>query len=169
MKWFPSWLNTCLRHKLYQSLDTLPMWNWNEIHAGGDLTLLIESRRLRHPYYRQHWAKLYDEFHRRFGMSKPFEEYLHKLKQATILTAEVALTGDAVKLLHLEIIELELADLLKEKADDFYSNNAALEKFMGFAIDPKKISVAEYYGKIKLMEKAVAQTPALTDGKEGIT
>lgn len=135
------------------------MWNWIQIHSRGDLAFLIARKR----FFKaddaalvKHWHKLYDEFTARFGMSPAFADYLKKMRRKVILTCENAIEFDTVKDLELQILEKEMKMFTdKGESVDFYASNATLEKFMGFRINPKKTSVAEYYGMIKLMQKAV--------------
>lgn len=148
-------MTTCLQHKLYSSIDTLPQWNWIQAHETGDMSYLVQKRRLKHPNYHGAWRELYTEYFKRFGITPEYAAYLNKLRKATIAMADVALRNDPVAHIDLHILKKEI-EVFHSKTEkiDFYNNNAALEKFMGFRLDPKKVSVSEYQGKVNLMRKA---------------
>lgn len=149
-------LNTYWRHKLYTSIDELPVYNWVEIHATGDINLLVKQRRfLPATNIVAQWQALYNEFYTRFGKTKEFLEYLKKQQKLTIMLIDNALEFDSARDIHIKVLENDLQKFTdKGQAFDFYENCAVVSKFIGGGLmNPKTVTVSEYYGAIKLMEK----------------
>lgn len=148
-------LNTYWRHKLYTSIDELPVYNWVEIHATGDINLLVKQRRvLPATNIVAQWQALYNEFYTRFGKTKEFLEYLKKQQKLTLMLIDNALEFDSARDIHIKVLENDLQKFTdKGQAFDFYENVAVVGKFAGYRINPKEVTVSEYYGMIKTMEK----------------
>ena len=66
--------------RLYQSIEVLPVWNWEEIKKTGDLRYLIiegEGEGLE-----DLWLRLQDEFNERVGMSETGNHFHDKFMEA---------------------------------------------------------------------------------------
>lgn len=133
-----------------------------QVHKTGDLSFIIEKKRRYSTKLKAGWETLYNQWLERFGMGAEFKNYLELLKKIVELRAEIAEERDAVKILDLKSFEAELAGMHQGTDDkaDFYESVGALEdQLNGTPINPKVVTVAEYYGKIKYVEKKVkAQT-----------
>lgn len=153
---FQRLLNTYWRHKLYDSLDTLPMWNWRQVLSTGDTVHLVEKFKYGRAYKPGlHFSGLYNSYIKRFGLDKDFERYLKNINLATRLRGEIAERGDAFKIIRLKELDLKIEAYEKRETVDFELSHASLEKFLGYAVNIRVESVAGYEGKLKLFRTAI--------------
>lgn len=143
--------NKLIRHKFYTTIDELPMYNWLKVHETGHLRHIIMKRRLFGNGVLA-WNSLYNEYLNRFGMSERMEEYLTLLREQINNYAKATLENDTYSHVMKQITEARINDIEKAPKVDFNEQNAALEKYMGIAIDLRRTSVSEYMGKVKLMQ-----------------
>lgn len=154
MNWLRKFLSSYLLHKCYDSLDTLPIWHWNEIHRTGNYKHLIITRKYLHHNYTKLWLKLNDEYFERFGIPEGYKLFLKNLKACTIAMGEYAVSRDPIAYIDMKRLNSEIdAYLSKTEKSDFMEELAAIQKLMGIKIDPKITSVAEYKGMINFCEK----------------
>ena len=95
------------------------------------------------------------QFIERFGFSESFIKALEKEKELVLLQARMAITEDRSLSAFIKICQIEIEALRAEtnSRSDFYEIKGVLEHEMGFQIDIKKISVAEYYTYFKALKK----------------
>lgn len=140
-----------MRHSVYSRLDEISAWLWFEIHNTGNLLLLIKKKRL-FGNLSKAWERLNDKYIKEVGLNSRYLAYLEKIKQQTINICDSALDNDTMATFRREVMEAELEDFLKPSNNNI-ENHAILEKFMGFRIDLKKVSILEYESMIKLLIK----------------
>lgn len=149
-----------LTSKYFQTIDELPVFNWWQIHKTGDLSYLLESRRKISNREANKliltWKKIYDDFLEKFGFSEEFLSILRKKINIAVMRAEMAENKDRSMLTLIEIEELELEQMTKpgeQKEVDFFDIKAIVEARMGFKLDIKTCTVAEFYTYMKLVRK----------------
>lgn len=78
-----------------------------------------------------------------------------------------ALEFDSARDIHIKVLENDLQKFTdKGQAFDFYENCAVVSKFIGGGLmNPKTVTVSEYYGAIKLMEKQAKEKENNKHGK----
>lgn len=154
--------------KTYQSIDTLPIFYWQKIHEGGNLSYLLRAdsihiQRKKPNFVKNYiliriWIEIYDEMIARFGFSDEFLDLYRKDKEITILKAEMVISNDKTKQAFIKIAEIEL-DGIRENIDKFSGKitfdeaKGFMESQMGFRINPYECTVAEYYGYMMTMKK----------------
>ena len=159
--------------KLYQSIDTLPIYYWHKIHESGNPAFLIIAENIHIErqmpgFFKMHilshaWAKIYDEMIGRFGFSEEFLEVFRKEKEIAIMKGQMIISGDMTKKTFIEIAEIELGTI-RANIDKFSGKvtfeeaKAFVESRMGFRINPFECSVAEYYGYLMTMKKMQKKT-----------
>lgn len=98
------------------------------------------------------WSKIYDEFLDTFGLSQKYEEWQRMLSESVRLYTQVYLDGKRHLKPMAEIAERQADELMKELGGkDSGEEIASLSKYMGYRINPMKVTVKEIYGYIKLM------------------
>lgn len=151
-------LKSLFYHKLYSSINDLPMDNWVEFHATSNPLYLVQEINFKYPSKKttiKQWESLCSEFYEKFGKTKELISHLERLKKMTVLICENSIKFDTIKKIELDILEQEMAQESKKEVMDFNISNANLSKYMGFHIDTRKTSVSRYYGYIKSMEKQI--------------
>lgn len=140
----------------------MPVWNWNKVHETGELKYLIISEDHTKEKDHQteemveHWLTLYQEHIDEFGINDTFKRYMEKKKQLAAKLAEYIASGDKFKLNKINILEIDLKSLIDDKEPvRFGEIVASIEKFFGFQVDPKQLTVVKYYNYLKYIEKNI--------------
>lgn len=163
MNWYANKFVKRLERKTYRSVDTLPIFNWWQIHQTKDLTYLFrESERHQAGGWRGVilaglWERVYSDYIKRYGFGKAFVRILDK----KILIAELKVEKWATLDMSIQtLIDIEVQDLARLTSEasgesDFYKSKAKMERMLGFTLDPHRVSVAEFNSYISsLQEKA---------------
>lgn len=142
---------------IYESIEDLPIWNWNKIHEKSDFTYLrvnrINGKVLKEHYHtlKKAWDKVYDEYINQFGFSEELLNQHQKIKEIALYKAQKIETGDQSLNTMIEIAEKELVGMrsAQNKGGDFWQSKATIEELLGFQIDAKKTSVVEFYSYVR--------------------
>jgi phenylalanine-4-hydroxylase len=132
----------------------MPIYNWFKWHEEKDNSYLSKTRKIG-SLVNYFGDKIMTQFIERFGFSETFIKALEKEKELVLLQARMAITEDRSLSAFIKICQIEIEALRAETQDrsDFYEIKGVLEHEMGFQIDIKKVSVAEYYTYFKALKK----------------
>lgn len=145
-----------LQDKYFTSIEDLPVYNWWKLHEKNDFKQVLRTQKDKIDKRVVEVVKeLQNEFISTFGIDANYAQYLRKQIQIELMKIQVIKTGDRSLETMIDILEIELEDLTR-KEEDKGLNTAiiAVEKWMGFKLDSKKISTFEYYSYIKAIERA---------------
>ena len=99
---------------------------------------------------------LQNEFIATFGIDENYASYLRKQIEIELLKIKMVKTKDRSLETMIDILEIELQDVTnKEQSKSLNDNTIAVEKYMGFKLSVKEVTVFEYYSYIKAIEKAL--------------
>jgi hypothetical protein len=141
----------------YNSIDELPIFNWFAIEEKNDITFLLKDKKEITPDQRALllvvWDSLIAQYIDEFGISDSMQEIMLVKKYIKILEIDQELYG----INNTTFIEIELERLkeLSQKGQNISNNEvkAYVEKYMGFRLDPKVITVKEYFYYLRVMNK----------------
>ena len=140
----------------YESIDTLPIYNWWKVHEMGSFEYLLINREeltnKQQKRFAEVWKVLYNQYITRFGYTDQFLETMQKKKEIALLKVDLITSGDKSLKVFIQIAEKELEEMTGEDMD-FYTGKSMLEKTLGFYIDIHKVSVAEYYSHFQVAKK----------------
>jgi len=146
----------------YQGIEDLPIYNWWKINETNELSWLLLNQEL--SYYADDkllkplWEKIFDEFIDTFGMPEKMRSILELKRDIQVLEWDIILTGDKSLQTFIDIKNFELQELLKEeKAQTNGQAKIYIEKYMGFRLDEKTLSVKDYYGYVNALKADIAQ------------
>ncbi len=138
----------------YNSIYTLPIYNWWMGHKENDVSYLMVNRK--QPSTKQSdrlqkiWIKIYDEYIERYGFNQEVLDILHKRIEIAKLKIQRA-KGSRTASTDIEIAEFDLQNMINamHKEENFLASKPIIEHVLGFQIDIKTTSVAEYmdYGE----------------------
>jgi hypothetical protein len=142
----------------YSTIDDLPVYNWFQIQKTNDLVwLLKESKTLSDDNKIQLeaiWREIYFEFLDTFGIPEQMKEILSLKRDIAVLNARMYIDSDSSLLTFIEIKEYQLAKLTASNEVNSVGNvRVYVEKFMGFKLNEKEISVKEFYQYIDVINK----------------
>lgn len=144
-------------YNLYDSIENLPIWNWNKIQEKGDYTYLRINRingqitKKEFAILQKTWEVIFSEYIEKFHWSDNFLMIHEKKKEISYLQHQMIITGDRSICTFVEIAKQEL-ELLKQGNDggfDFWDLKTQMEIQMKMQIDTKKIMVIEFFSYLK--------------------
>lgn len=152
--------------RCYDSIETLPVWNWDKIRSTDNLSFLIMTNEIKVNREKPNkfievilagkWKRIMSEYIDEFGFSNEFLTMLRLQKQLLILTADYYLTDDRKLITDIELKrkEIELIEKMndKDKLSDLLSVTISLKQ-LGYPIDEHRTSVKEFYLICKRIEK----------------
>jgi len=141
---------TFLGGNLWGSIEDMPIYNWVKIMETGDLKwMFIKNKgRVSERVYNQ-WVNLQQEYLEEFGLDERAKQTLRHKKRLIELNTDFVITGDRHLLNLIAMTELDLKNEDEKEAVNFYQMLDYVEKYKGFAIDPKKTSVIKWYYTLK--------------------
>ena len=145
IKWLKSKYEAFRLQKYYLSIKELPMYNWITLSEENDIKQLSKTgtvcKRVQQVY-----EKLQDEIIDTFGVNQDFIKIKNKKKQIELLYCEQIRTGDLSTGWKIEMLELDIEDLQNRQIkSDLYESIIAIEKHLGFKINPKELTVFQFY------------------------
>lgn len=135
----------------YQSIDSLPIYNWFKIFETQELKYLIIKGTPTEKQLNDLWEKLFNEYISVFGLDESFKNYFKHTKKVLDLEVKYALTKKGSYLFKLEYEKAKYKALnpTTEDKDNFMINITKVEQKIGRTIDEHSISVLKYYSYIK--------------------
>lgn len=144
--------------EIYQSIDELPVFNWFKIHEKNDLAyLLVKKHKITgkmNEQLEEAWGNIYTEYLDTFGINNSFRQILLLKKEIACYELEMFIKGDKSIITFIKIAKWQLKKLLNEKPsstiDEF---KVQIERYMGFRLNTKEVTVKEYYTYINALIK----------------
>lgn len=135
------------------------MHNWLKLNAGEYKYLLkpfwigfvsklkeTESRRNR-------WFRIYDEYIEKIGLTDDYKELLQAMQKHGKSIADFIQDPNGLNKANMQIAELEMKEITSAEKGKFSEFVAMVEKFLGFQINLKEISVERFYAYVEIMKK----------------
>ncbi len=136
--------------RLWQSIEDMPIYNWIKILETGDLKwLFVKNKGRVSSRSQEHWMELQQEYLDEFGLDEQYKQRLRLTQKLTNLNLDFVLTGDRFTLNLIKMAEVDIEALNQGESVKFYQVLDHVEKYKGFAIDPKKTSVIKWYYTLK--------------------
>jgi hypothetical protein len=142
-----------MSEKYYQSIDEIPLFNWQKCLNGELKYVNLELKE--ETDNQEAFNKLYDEFLQKRGVNKEYKKYLDILKKKALLQCEFLITKDDFKLTQIEIEDAKIVSLQKtsESGLSIEKTLIYLGKWLGYRLDWKVITVTEFYSIMEEYEK----------------
>lgn len=142
----------------YTDIDTMPIFNWRKINETNDLRFLLvkwknilkkDKKRMANVFY-----KMRDEFIDAFPNEDLVKVYELKFK-IEVLRITMALDGNRFHNNFIRMHQAEIDDINKKYSysdrQTFAEIKVYVEKFMGFRLNEKEVTVTEYYNYLKAL------------------
>ena len=141
----------------YDSIDILPMLNWERMHKKLDVShLLVKHHKLTDEQrieLKKVWDEIYKEFINTFGFSEQFNSIVdQKLKIARLQKKHIR-TGDdsIVNFIRANEKQLEQMEQGSEKGD-IYQTKQFIEKYFSIRISLTDCTVRDFFSYLKTMK-----------------
>lgn len=102
------------------------------------------------------WENLHDQYIEKYGLSKLYKKLLSLMKEKALLECTFVITRDRFKLTQIELKEAELKSAIANNSNGMTIEEALvyLSKWIGYRLNPKEISVVEYFNILAQYGKA---------------
>ncbi len=144
------------RYKTYTSISNIPIGVFSEVLSSGNLGMLVLKGNPSIMHLAQVWEIIYNEYLQLFGIPENFRQFaLHK-KKAGKLWQDVFVKGLAWKKPLAQVQDLKAESYLKESEVGEVTIEqvmAEMGKRVGFYLNPRVVTVKEYYGYKKQIER----------------
>lgn len=150
--------------KIFDSIENLPIWNFYKVNDTSDLRYLYDVedinqvKVMKGDKLEEKWLNIMEEYFDNLTISDDMHFLLMKKKEVAVLESKWIRTKKSIyKSLYLkakkELDEIENAKESSSLDDQIFS----IEKFMGFQVDPKKLSTKKFFTYINNINKAVLE------------
>lgn len=140
--------------RYYTDLGYLPVYIWWEMLKKKDYSLLLKWG-----YYAPNgekvWERLQNDFIDEFGIDDNFQKILKAQIEIEEYKNNMVLTGDTSDQIFVDILEIELNKLIGVKKTGTHRGvTIAMEKYLGFRLNPKTVSTRDYYHYVNEINRA---------------
>ena len=152
-----------MKLKLFDSLSTLPIFNFYKVKFSGSLLYLLKEENIEminvtkeeFDTLRTLWIKLEAEFIDRFAMNDKFMNRILIEKTILLLKLEELTSNNPLikNRIKAEEMKLEEGSEGSEESFDIDKTVGYVEKYMGFQIDTFKTPIAKLYSYINQMQE----------------
>jgi hypothetical protein len=95
----------------------------------------------------KNWFVIYDQYLKKYGLGKKYKRLLDVMKKKALLELEFILTRERFKITQIEVEEANLKAMLANKGNGMTIEQTLvhLSRWLGYQLNTKKITVAEYF------------------------
>ena len=148
--------------KYYNTIDTLPIFNYGKISELEDLRyLIIQPDYFELPKITEKeteelfkaWEHINDEIINYVGISEDYKTILRIKKAIALMKVELITTGDKSLETLIELKQLELKNYYPQKKNELDESIIYIESILKIPVDVMKCSVKKYFSYIKFISK----------------
>lgn len=140
--------------KLYNSIEEMPVYNWFKCIDLKDYSYCaIDKVNVDLEKCKEAFSNLYNEFLDTFGINESLKQVIELQNEITILKIDKVLTENNSLQTFIELKQIELDELINVKAEKTKTYKVEIEKFLGFRINEKEVSVKEYYEYLEALKE----------------
>lgn len=149
----------------YDSIENLPMWNFNKIMQTGDLRYLIKKKRFFRVDLNPIWENILQEDMDFVGVNENVKQIIKRKKELALKICKYLENHKTILLNEINILENQIASLEKNNKESEQINFAIvcghLSKYFGYKIDEKNTTLKEYRSCCKVIEEEQKQIEKL--------
>lgn len=145
----------------YGTMYDCPAWNWIEAQKDRRYLLKLENYAVLPQYdiakLNEAYDLIYDQYLNQFGLTDT-EHYLLSLHRDSLeLKLEMLDTGSGTLLAQIGVLEKRISEASQsdETGNGLFEVAAVLSRHFGYDISPLKLTVVEFFSKLKLYEKEI--------------
>lgn len=127
----------------------MPLFNWIQCNEGNFQFVRVEANTDQEPTEKdvKNWFVIYDQYLKKYGLGKKYKRLLDVMKKKALLELEFILTRERFKITQIEVEEANLKAMLANKGNGMTIEQTLvhLSRWVGYQLNTKKITVAEYF------------------------
>jgi len=126
----------------------MPLENWIRITEDGEYQYVCKDpENTSGVDIAEAWYKVNDEYIQRYGLGQLYKRLLKKMKEKALLQLSYVETRDRFKLTEISLAEAEMKSMMSNRGEGMGIREAVihLSKYMGFRLNPKEITVSEFF------------------------
>ena len=139
--------------KYYLTIHELPIFNWTQFYKTTNPIYLSRTGKICKrvsEVYKSLESQLIDEF----GISEDYLKIINLKIEIELLYGEQIRTGDRSNQLLIDIREVDINSLSNQNnKSDLMQALLTIEKFMGLKLNPKELSVFDFYNYLKFVSE----------------
>ena len=143
--------------ELYTHIDEMPIYNWFKCIESKDYTYCLIKRKVcvedELNECMDAFNEMYCQYIDTFGIGENLQEILRLKNQILSYKIDIALTNDTSIQTFIDIKEIELNGLMDNKGTKTNTAKVAIEKYLGFRLNEKEVTVSEYYNYLKAIQE----------------
>ncbi len=137
----------------WESIEEMPIYNWVQICETGDINFVFKTIGIKTQKTYDKWLDLQQEYIDEFGLDKRYKQRIRLTRKLVMLNLQYVATRRTHLLNIIRMTEIDLEKYDTEESIEFYAILDHVEKYKGFQMDPKTISVKKWYHSLKNMSK----------------
>lgn len=144
---------------VYKNISEIPIYNWVKINETKNLNYLFkDEKKHKQKIFKSElndlWIELNQQMWDTFGVSKIYKKYFSLVKRKIKLRSQYVLTNDRFLLNEIWLINEDIKNLFDNKVGEKFSQTIwKLKIKTKLDLDPKKISVLEFYELIEVINQ----------------
>lgn len=143
--------------ELYKDISEFPTYNWFKCIDTKDykycLIKPIECNQEQVNECQEAFERYYCEYLDTFGVSEQLQDIIRLQNDILSLKIDMVLTEDKSMQFNIDMVQLQLNDKLNVKQSKTNTAKIAIEKYLGFRINEKEVSVKEYYDYLEAIKQ----------------
>jgi len=142
---------------VYTSIEDMPVYNWFKCIENKEYKYVLVDPKTyiqgAEKEYTDAFKVVYNEYVDTLGVSEQLQDIIAIQNEIWVLKIDKALTGDNFFNTLIELKELELVDKLKVKQSKTNTAKIAIEKYLGFRVNEREVTVKEYYDYLEAIKE----------------
>jgi hypothetical protein len=146
-----------MSNKYYLTIDEMPIYNWFKCIDLKDYTFVLKTKKECVESELNEcegiFGELYLQYIDAFGISEQLADILSIQNEILSLKIERVITNDKTIDSFIELKELELKDKVSVKQTKTNLIKVSIEKYLGFRLNEKEVTVVEYYNYLEALKE----------------
>jgi hypothetical protein len=134
----------------------MPLYNWVQVTEEGKMEYVCKDIEMANNIDVQSaWEHIYDDYLRRYGLSKLYKRLLEVKRKKAILELDYVITRDRFNLTLIEMEESNIEQMINNRGAGVSINTALvyLSKWIGYRLNWKELTTLEYFNIMDLYGK----------------
>ena len=125
----------------------MPLYNWIQCTEKKDLTFVRKNKRGNNKKDGEAWIKIYDDYIKRYGLSKYYERLLKQYKRKALAELNFVINEDKFELTRIAMETQKLERIINNggKGSSIEQALIHLSKWIGYWLKVKEITVKEFF------------------------